>query len=86
MDSESIVLYVKDISGNWVQRSFTLDGSYMIFDFTHGEQGFALEVLPAEGLSVTTIVIVAGAAAILLIAGILIRKRKAKKKGAVSEK
>lgn len=85
IDPETIVLYVKDISGNWVQRSFTVEGSYMIFPFTHGESSFALEVLPAEELPVATIAMAAGAAVLLLIAVAVIKKRRAKKKGAAGE-
>ena len=52
-DAEQIVLYVKDISGNWVQRDFTVEGSYMIFPFLHGERAFALcDQLDAEGITV----------------------------------
>lgn len=86
MDAERIVLYVKDISDNWVQREFTVEGSYMVFAFTHGESGFALEVLPQEELPVTTIAIVAGAVVLLLIAAVISKKHKAKKKGTASEK
>ena len=62
-------------------RSFTVEGSYMIFPFTHGESGFALEVLPAEKFPVAAIAIAAGAVVLLLIAGKIIKARKAKKKG-----
>ena len=86
VDAEQIVLYVKDISGNWVQRSFTVEGSYMIFEFTHGETAFALDVLPAEEVPVAAIAIVAGAVLLLLIVGRIIKKRKAKKKGTAGEK
>ena len=85
IDPETIVLYVKDISGNWVQRSFAVEGSYMIFPFTHGESSFALEVLPAEELPAATITMAAGAAVLLLIAVAVIKKRRAKKKGAAGE-
>jgi len=67
VDAEQIVLYVKDISGNWVEREFTVEGSYMIFPFTQVESGFALYVLPAEEFPVTTVVIAAAAAMIVLI-------------------
>ena len=86
MDAEQIVLYVKDISGNWVQRSFTVEGSYIIFDFTHGETAFALDMLPAEEFPVATIAVVAGAAILLLMVGAVIKKRKTKKKGDAGEK
>ena len=86
MDAERIVLYVKDISDDWVQREFTVEGSYMVFAFTHGESGFALEVLPPEELPVTAIAIAAGAVVLLLITVIIIKKHKTKKKGIAGEK
>ena len=82
---EQIVLYVRDLSGNWVQRNFTVEGSYMIFPFVHGESGFALEVLPAEKFPVATVVIAAGAAVLVLIAGVSVKKRKTRKGAAVEE-
>lgn len=83
-EPENIILYVKDISGSWVQRSFTVEGSYMIFDFSHGESGFALEVLSSEELPVTAIV--TAAAVLLLTLGFGVKKRKEKKKGTAGEK
>lgn len=85
MDAGRIALYVKDISGNWVQREFTVEGSYMIFSFTHGESGFALEVLSAEEFPVAAVVIAAAAVVLALIVLKAIKKRDAKKKGTVSE-
>jgi len=86
VDAEQIVLYVKDISGNWVQREFIVEGSYMIFPFTHGESGFALEVLPPAEFPVTTVVIAAAAAALVLIAVNTTKKHRTKKKGTTGEK
>lgn len=83
---ENAVLYVKDISGNWVQRDFTVEGSYMIFAFTHGESGFALEVLPEEEFPAAIAAVAAGAAVLLLMAVVRIRKRRAKEKGAAGER
>lgn len=85
IDVENIVLYVKDISGNWVQRDFNVEGSYMIFPFTHGESGFAIEVLPAEEFPVATVAIAASTVVLLLMIVIISKKRKAKKKGAAGE-
>ena len=82
---ESIVLYVKDISGNWVQRDYTTEGSYLIFAFTHGESGFALEVLTEEEFPVVPAAIGAGVVVLLLLVGLNVKKRKAQKKGASSE-
>ena len=86
VETEQIILYVKDISGNWVQREFTVEGSYMIFPFTHGESGFALEVLPPAEFPVTTVVIAAAAAVLVLIAVKSVKKHRAKKKGTAGEK
>ena len=86
VDAEQIVLYVKDISGSWVQREFTVEGSYMIFPFTHGESGFALEVLPEEEFPVVSVVIAVAAVMLLVIVCKVISKRSAKKKGSTSEK
>lgn len=85
VEAEQLVLYVKDISGNWVQREFTVEGSYMIFSFTHGESGFALEILPEEEFPVMAIAIGAGAVMLLLIAVKSIKKRKTKKGVAVEK-
>ena len=60
-NADRLVLYVRDISGSWVQRSFAVEGSYLIFSFTHGESGFALAQLPGEELPVSAIGIAAGA-------------------------
>ena len=43
MDAENIILYVKAADGKWKERDFTVIGSYLAFDFTDGEQGFALQ-------------------------------------------
>lgn len=84
LDAESIVLYVKDCSGNWEQRDFTVEGSYMIFSFAYGESGFALEVMPERDIPVTAIVIASAALILLLLAGKFRKSRKGKK-GNVSE-
>lgn len=85
-DAENIVLYVKDSSGNWAQRGFTVEGSYMIFSFTQGESGFALEVLPGETFPAAAVGMTAGAVLLPLIAGMVLRKQRAKKKGTAGEK
>lgn len=86
MDAERILLYVKDISGSWVQRAFTVEGSYMIFPFTQVESSFALEVLPEEDFPVAAVVIAAAAAVLVLIAVKSVKKHRAKKKGTAGEK
>ena len=84
-DAQQILLYVKDSNGSWVQRSFTVEGSYMIFEFTQGETAFALEVLPAEEFPVAAVALGAGGLVLLLILRKVMKSRKAKKKGTVRE-
>lgn len=84
-DARQTLLYVKDSNGSWVQRSFTVEGSYMIFEFTQGETAFALEVLPAEEFPVAAVALGAGGLVLLLILRKVMKSRKAKKKGTVRE-
>ena len=41
-DAEKLVLYVKSTTGTWEERDFVVEGSYIIFDFTGEDSGFAL--------------------------------------------
>lgn len=41
-NASALTLYIKGASGKWVERAYTVDGSYIVFDFADGEQGFAL--------------------------------------------
>ena len=75
MNVEKTKLYVKDASGNWSEREFTVVGSYLAFDFEDGEQGFALQ--ETSGGFNWTIVIIAVIAT--LIIRIFVERIKAKK-------
>jgi hypothetical protein len=68
-----------------VQRDFTVEGSYIIFAFTHGESGFAIRVRPANEVPFAAIAGAAGAVVVLLLAGWNMKKRRAAKKGSGSE-
>lgn len=74
VNTSALELYIKDASGNWGERDFIVDGSYMIFDFTDGEIGFAL-VEGADNNMGPVILIAAGL--IVIVLGIaLIRKNR----------
>lgn len=80
VDGEAVKLLVKDASGNWIEREFVVDGSYMVFTFATEETGFALiqdSSVMAEKAAVAAIVVIVFAVALILI--IKLRK-KAKKK------
>jgi len=85
-NGENLVLYVRDSSGNWAQRDFTVEGSYLIFPFIQGETGFALEALPEEGFPAAAAAIGAGAVLLLLLL-LTVRRiiNRSRKKGSVHE-
>ena len=73
MNVEKIQLYVKDAEGNWKERDFTVIGSYLNFDFTDGEQGFALYEVPNSSVGIVLVVI---AVVFIIVVVIFIRKKK----------
>lgn len=75
LNVEKIVLYVKDATGNWSEREFTVIGSYLAFDFADGDQGFAL--CQTSGMP-TLVVGIAIAVIVMLAIVIFIRKKKNK--------
>ena len=81
-ETENMILHVKNASGKWEQRDFSVEGSYIIFDFVDGEGAIALE--ETAGAMNLTIMFATAAAAIVGI-GILFKLIKAKKKGNMSE-
>lgn len=76
MTVEKIKLYVKDASGNWSERDYTIIGSYLAFDFVDGDQGFALQEVSS---SMTGVVMIAIAVIVIIAAGLFIRRKKSVK-------
>ena len=74
-DAEKLVLYVKSTTGTWEERNFTVEGSYMVFEFTGNDSGFAL----AEKIVLNTYVMIG--AAVVILGGIVLylKKKKSKK-------
>lgn len=73
VDGENMLLFVKDADGNWAEREYMIEGSYIVFTFTDGETGFALAETANVAINVTVVFIVVVVIIILLI---LLRKRK----------
>lgn len=74
-ESGKLVLYVKNTTGLWEEREFTVEGSFMIFDFTAEDSGFALaEKFVLSPWMVVALIVVAA------IGGFGIYKKKSKKK------
>lgn len=73
VDCEQIQLYVKDAEGVWNEREYTIVGTYMVFEFTDGEQGFAL----CESFDWrTSIVLIAVIVILGVVFTVFIRKKK----------
>lgn len=67
MDTERIVLLVKDSNGKWAEREFMVEGSYIVFEFVDGEAGFALaETTAGNGIGFVIVFVVAVVVAVIL--------------------
>lgn len=75
--ADTLQLYVKDSKGEWTLRSYTVDGSYLVFDFTDADVNFALALDTGKQMQ-TAILLAAGIAAVVLLIVILCRRRLAK--------
>ncbi|MBO5656936.1 MAG: hypothetical protein J6R94_01995, partial [Agathobacter sp.] len=70
--TDRIVLLVKDSHGEWIEREYLIEGSYIIFDFVDGEAGFALAEAAKPvinfviAIAAVGLVVVVGAVAILV--------------------
>lgn len=74
LEAKNINLYIKDASGQWIERDFTVEGSFMIFEFSDEEVGFALE----ENTSGNTILVIGIVAVVTVLFGVILLKRKKK--------
>lgn len=70
-DAEKIRLYIKNNLGLWEERDFAVEGSFMVFDFTAEDSGFAL----AEKFVINPFVVI-GVLAVIAIAGGVHMKKK----------
>lgn len=75
--ADNIKLYVKDVQGEWTLREYTVDGSYLVFDFTDADVNFAL-AQDTEKQMQTVMILAAGIGAALLFIVILRKKRFSK--------
>lgn len=73
-EAEKLVLYVKSTTGTWEEREFFVEGSYLVFEFTGADSGFAL----AEKFVISPVVLIATAVVILGVF-IFLKKKNRKK-------
>ncbi|MBR2045118.1 MAG: hypothetical protein IJ958_03160, partial [Agathobacter sp.] len=79
VDAENLVLYVRDQQGNWSEREFSVEASFMIFAFSDNEFGFALEERADYSMMITIGVGVVVAGLLLIILKKKFSKSKSKK-------
>ena len=79
VNTSFVKLYVRNEEGKWQERAYTIDGSYIVFDFTDEDTNFAfLEDYSNLSMLVTWIGI--GVAALVVLIGVLKVARKNKRK------
>ena len=83
-DMTHVILMVRDCNGNWAERVFTTDGSYIVFSLARGDDSIALVQVPQDTVFTPEVLIAAsaGAAAVLLIVVLCIAVRSRKRKTA----
>ena len=75
-EAEKLELYVKSTTGTWEEREFFVEGSYLVFEFTGADSGFAL----AEKFVLSPIAILIAAAVVVVFGGcVFFKKRKNKR-------
>lgn len=78
--SDYVKLYVQDASGNWAEREFVVDGSYVIFEFVDGETGFALVEDYSELIQTVLIIVIVLAVLLAIIVTTIVVKKIRKKR------
>lgn len=71
VDAENLAVMVRDADGNWSRRTHHIDGSYVVFPLSHGENSVALVQIPAERISAKTVILLAGLG-VLAVGGIVL--------------
>lgn len=80
MNVEEFKLLVKNVSGNWEERAFVQDGSYIVFDFTDGESEFSLVENPDSNTNnMTVAAVVVCVLVVIVIMACMLKKRKKNK-------
>ncbi len=80
--ADRLKLMVRNRNGNWVEQVFRIDGSYLVFSLSEGDDAIALLQIPGKQMFRPEILIAGGvgALAVLTIVGVcLLVKRKKRK-------
>ena len=81
-DTEELKILIKDALGNWTQREYVVEGSYLVFEFADSESGFALVEKESfkinteifDGIDLNVIIAAVAAVIVLLFMIVYIKK------------
>jgi len=76
-EADAVKLLIKGVSGTWTERSFIVEGSYIVFDFTSEDAGFAL--VGDAGAMFGNVAAIVGVLIVVVIMLSLYRKARKKK-------
>lgn len=80
---DDVILLVRDENGNWAERTYEMDGSYIVFPLEESNQAIALVQNPEKPLLTTEVLIAAGigalTVALIFAVCVSIRRRNRKK-------
>lgn len=81
-DLSDVILLVQDKNGDWIERVYSTDGSYLVFSLSSGDHGVALVHSPQKSVLSADMLIAgaAGALLVLLIVCVIALIHKAKRK------
>ncbi len=81
-DADNLKLLVRNQNGNWVEQVYSIDGSYLVFSLSKGDDAIALLQIPSRQIFTPEVLIAGGVGALVVLAivGIclLIKKKKTK--------
>ena len=85
--SEDVVLLVQDADGNWQQRSYRVDESYLVFSLQDGENAVAIVAQGSAAIPTWQVLLAAGitVAAVVCAFAIILKNRKKKAKLVVEQ-
>lgn len=78
-------LFTVDENGEWTEREFQMDGSYLVFDYDAAMRGVCVLAQPSKKPLILGASGAAGAAAVILLAVLFRRKKRRAKKQPVKE-
>lgn len=82
VDAEHLSVMVRNKEGQWSQRSHRIDGSYIVFSLSDGDDAVVLVQVPANGMTAVTAILLAGTGllvmAVIVVTCVVLKRQKAR--------